>query len=202
MRPLDECIEINAILGGLYFQELSMHTYIALLRGINVNGQKMMSMEKLRALLEDLGCTGVTTYIQSGNTVFQSGKVPHFTLEKKIKAAILDIFGFSVSVMVKTANEWSEAVKKNPFLGRVDIDESKLHVTFLSDTPNQAIVDEILAGEYSSDECIFSGKVVYLYCPGGYGKTKLSNAFFEKKTKLIATTRNWKTVSKLLELSV
>ncbi|MBP7811871.1 MAG: DUF1697 domain-containing protein [Candidatus Moranbacteria bacterium] len=179
-----------------------MHTYIALLRGINVNGQKMMSMEKLRTLLEDLGFTGVTTYIQSGNVVFQSGKAPHFTLEKKIKAAISDMFGFSVSVMVKTANEWSGVVKKNPFLGRVDIDESKLHVTFLSDTPNQATVDEILAGEYGSDECIFSGKTVYLFCPNGYGKTKLNNSFFEKKTSLIATTRNWKTALKLLELSI
>ena len=92
-----------------------MHTYIALLRGINVNGQKMMSMEKLRTLLEDLGFTGVTTYIQSGNAVFQAGKSPHFVLEKKIQASILDVFGFSVPVMVKTTNEWSEVVKKNPF---------------------------------------------------------------------------------------
>jgi polyphosphate kinase len=61
--------------------------------------------------------------------------------------------------------------------------------------------DEIMAGEYGEDECVFSGKVAYLYCPGGYGKTKLSNTFFEKKTKLIATTRNWKTVLKLLELA-
>lgn len=178
-----------------------MHTYIALLRGINVNGQKMMSMEKLRTLLEDLGFTGVTTYIQSGNAVFQAGKSPHFVLEKKIQASILDVFGFSVPVMVKTTNEWSEVVKKNPFSKREHIDESKLHTTFLSDMPNQSVVDEILAGEYGEDECIFSGKTVYLFCPNGYGKTKLANTFFEKKTSLIATTRNWKTILKLLELA-
>ena len=178
-----------------------MHTYIALLRGINVNGQKMMSMEKLRTLLEDLGFTGVTTYIQSGNAIFQAGKVPHFTLEKKIQASILDVFGFSVPVMVKTKEEWKEIVGKNPFLGRGNIDESKLHVTFLSDVLNQSVIDEILAGEYGNDKCIFSGKTVYLFCPNGYGKTKLSNTFFEKKTSLIATTRNWKTILKLLELA-
>ncbi len=178
-----------------------MHTYIALLRGINVNGQKLMSMEKLRSLLEDLGLTGVTTYIQSGNVVFQAGRVAHFTLEKKIKTSILDIFGFSVPVMVKTKEEWEEIISRNPFMGKKGIDESFLHVTLLSDTPNQSVVDEIMAGEYGMDECILSGKVAYLYCPNGYGKTKLSNSFFEKQTKLIATTRNWKTVLKLRELA-
>ncbi|MFZ1720443.1 MAG: DUF1697 domain-containing protein [Candidatus Moraniibacteriota bacterium] len=179
-----------------------MHTYIALLRGINVNGQKLISMEKLRSLLEDLGLTGVTTYIQSGNVVFQAGKVPPFVLEKRIQTAIRDVFGFSVPVMVKTRAEWQEIISGNPFVGRKDIDESFLHVTLLSDTPNQGVMDEIMAGEYGVDECILSGKVAYLYCPNGYGKTKLSNSFFEKQTKLIATTRNWKTVSKLLDLSV
>jgi uncharacterized protein (DUF1697 family) len=178
-----------------------MYTYIALLRGINVNGQKMMSMEKLRALCEDLGLTGVTTYIQSGNVVFQSAPVKHFVLEKKIHASIRDAFGFSVPVMVKSLAEWQEIISDNPFVGRKGIDESFLHITLLSDTPNQSVVDEIMAGEYGEDECVFSGKVAYLYCPGGYGKTKLSNTFFEKKTKLIATTRNWKTVLKLLELA-
>jgi uncharacterized protein (DUF1697 family) len=178
-----------------------MHTYIALLRGINVNGQKMMSMEKLRALCEDLGLTGVTTYIQSGNIVFQSAPVKHFVLEKKIHAAISDIFGFSVPVMVKPLEGWRNIIVGNPFVGRKGVDESFLYVTLFSDTPNQSRVDEIMAGEYGSDECMFSGNVVYLYCPGGYGKTKLSNAFFEKKTKLVATTRNWRTALKLLELA-
>ena len=178
-----------------------MHTYIALLRGINVNGQKMISMEKLRALLEDLDLTGVTTYIQSGNVVFQSMPAKHFVLEKKIKGAIQDVFGFSVPVFVKTRDEWQEIISTNPFVGRKNIDESLIHVTFLSDMPNQSVVDEMLAGEYGDDECVFSGKNVYLYCPNGYGKTKLSNSFFEKKTKLIATTRNWKTILKLLELA-
>ncbi len=178
-----------------------MHTYIALLRGINVNGQKMMPMEKLRNLLEDLGLTGVTTYIQSGNVVFQAGKALHFVLEKKIQAAIQDVFGFSAPVMVKTQDEWNEVIEQNPFLTRKGIDESKLHVTFLSDTPNQSVVGEITAGEYDEDECIVREKIVYLYCPNGYGKTKLHNSFFERKTNLIATTRNWKTVLKLSELS-
>ncbi len=186
---------------GSIIEEMNMHTSIALLRGINVNGQKMISMEKLRALLEDLGLTGVTTYIQSGNAVFQSGAVKHYVLEKKIKEAIRDIFGFSVPVFVKTKEEWATIVMDNPFLKRRDADISKLHVTFLSDTPNRLIVDDILAGEYGGDECIFSGKTVYLFCSNGYGKTKLSNSFFEKKTGLIATTRNWKTVLKLLELA-
>lgn len=179
-----------------------MHTFIALLRGINVNGQKIVSMEKLRTLLEDLSLTGVTTYIQSGNVVFQAGPTKSYLLEKKIKSAIEDAFGFSVPVIVKTKGEWKEMREGNPFLKRESIDESKLHVTFFSDMPASSVVDEIVAGEYDGDECVFFGKVAYLFCPNGYGKTKLNNTFFEKKTKLIATTRNWKTVSKLWELSV
>jgi uncharacterized protein (DUF1697 family) len=177
-----------------------MYTSIALLRGINVNGQKMMSMEKLRALCEDLGLTGVMTYIQSGNIVFQHAKVPSYLLEKKMQAAIQDAFGFSVPVLVRTKEEWEEIISGNPFARKKGIDENFLHVTLLSDTPNQSVMDEILVGEYGDDECLFSGKTVYLFCPNGYGKTKLSNAFFEKKTALIATTRNWKTVLKLREL--
>ena len=177
-----------------------MYTSIVLLHGINVNGQKIVPMEKLRALCEDLGLTGVTTYIQSGNVVCQCAKVPPYVLEKKIRAAIRDTFGFSVPVIVKTKEEWGEIISENPFVGKRGIDESLLHVTVLSDTPSRSAVDEIMAGEYGGDECIFSGKVAYLYCPNGYGKTRLSNTFFEKKTGLIATTRNWKTVLRLREL--
>ena len=178
-----------------------MYTYIALLRGINVNGQKIVPMEKLRALCEDLGLTGVTTYIQSGNIVFQHAKVPAYLLEKKMKAAIQDASGFSVPVMVRTREEWEGIVSGNPFVGKRGVDESFLHVTVLSDAPSRSVIDEIMAGEYGEDECSISGKCVYLSCPGGYGKTKLSNTFFEKKTGLTATTRNWRTVLKLRELA-
>jgi uncharacterized protein (DUF1697 family) len=179
-----------------------MHTYIAILRGINVAG-KMIKMEALRKALSELGLKNINTYIQSGNIVFQTGKTDFQKLEEKISAKIKEAFTYDVPVIVTDKKELKQLLENNPFLnhGRKE-DESKLHVTFFSDVPDKSAADKVAEGDYGrGDELVFSGRAVYLFCPVDYGHTKLSNSFLEKKIKLTATTRNWKTVNELYRMA-
>jgi uncharacterized protein (DUF1697 family) len=76
-----------------------------------------------------------------------------------------------------------------------------LHVTFLNDIPAQEILNTLASGDYKSDEYTLVGKTIYVYCPDGYGNTKLTNTFFENKLKVAATTRNWKTTNELIAMA-
>ncbi|HSZ25946.1 MAG TPA: DUF1697 domain-containing protein [Cytophagaceae bacterium] len=174
-----------------------MEVYIAILRGINVSGHNLIKMDALRSLCKELGFRNAKTYIQSGNIVFQYKKISCDSLEKKIEQAIFTSFSFKVPVLVKEAVELTSVLQHNPFVNVRMEDETKLHVTFLSKEPDKGLVDKIKEGSYAADECIFSGRNVYLFCPNGYGNTKLHNGFFESKLKVTATTRNWKTLNEL-----
>ena len=174
--------------------------YIAILRGINVSGQKMIKMDALKLMFESMKFKNVKTYIQSGNVVFQDKENDTDALAKKIQIQIQKQFGFEVPVMVKGEEELENVITNNPFFKRKDIDITKLHVTFLSSVPNQTGIDKIKDGNYSDDEYIIVDKAVYLYCPNGYGNTKLNNNFLENKLKVTATTRNWKTVNELFRM--
>lgn len=176
--------------------------YISLLRGINVLGQKSIKMNDLKELYEKLGMTGVTTYIQSGNVVFSAKKVTSAkAMTELIEQELFRRFCFNVSVIVRTSEEMVKTYKGNPFLSGNDTDHSKLHVTFLSELPESVNIEKIKTIEFLPDRFVISGKDIYLYCPGGYGKTKLSNTFFENRLKVTATTRNWNTVAKLNDLA-
>src|SRR4051812_14026598 len=174
-----------------------MATCVALLRGVNVGG-KTLKMEALRTGLEELGFADIRTYVQSGNVVFVSPETSAARLSKKIEDRILDEFGLAVSVLVKTAKEMKQIVKENPFLKDKAIDESKLHVTFLSDIPKGPTVEKLKALQPMGNAFQTVGSQIYLYCPNGYGRTKLSNNAIEKKLSVVATTRNWRTVNTLL----
>ena len=178
-----------------------MSTYISILRGINVSGHKMIKMEALRKLFGDLNFKNTQTYIQSGNVIFQDKNTKCEILEKKIAKGIKDEFGFDVPVLVKEVEEVKSVLKNNPFVNKRKEDITRLHVTFLSHEPDKAIIEKIGEGQYASDEFIVFGKAIYLFCPNGYGNTKLSNNFFENKLKVIATTRNWKTVNELVTIA-
>src|SRR5258708_9060732 len=112
-----------------------MANYIAMVRGINVGGHKKIKMDQLRKSFEALGFEQVKTYIQSGNVVFRGGKVSTQVLSRKIEAKILGDFGFSVSVISRTQDEMERTIQNNPFLKERGIDQTKLHVTFLSEAP-------------------------------------------------------------------
>lgn len=175
-----------------------MAVFLSILRGINVSGQKKIVMKDLKALYESLGFGKVATYIQSGNVVFEHEQAADTkVMEVKIKQEISKKYGFDVPVFVKTFDELLPIVNENPFLKKENIETDKLHVTFLADFPKQEMIDKILAVNYLPDQFIIVGKEIYLYCPEGYGNTKLSHSFFESKLKVTATTRNWKTVNEL-----
>jgi uncharacterized protein (DUF1697 family) len=178
-----------------------MPAYIAMLRGINVSGQKIIRMAHLRDSCAALGLRNVETYVQSGNVVFLALKKPPSALAKRISDAILRDFGFPVPTLVKTSKELEDVIKGNPFLKERGIDPSKLHVTFLSELPAKSTLDNLAALPTKPDRFHLGRQVIYLYCPDGYGKTKLSNAAFEKALAVRATTRNWKTVTTLFEMA-
>ena len=111
---------------------------------------------------------------------------------------MLTAFGFSVVVIVRKPGELAKVIKANPFHGSDSIDEIRLYITFLKTTPASLLVKALQpAAARSTDQYKVLGREVYLYCPNGYGKTHLSNTFFEKQLKVRATTRNWKTVNTL-----
>ncbi|MGB0177956.1 MAG: DUF1697 domain-containing protein [Owenweeksia sp.] len=177
-----------------------MKTYIALLRGINVSGQKKMPMAQLRGQLEKLGLKDVQTYIQSGNIVFRYADTPAAGISNAIASMIQEEYGFEVPVQVLTIADLEGAVRNNPFLPEHKEDLKLLHVTYLEDNPSEDLLKKLNAAS-RNDRFITKGKLIYLYCPDGYGRTKLTNTFFESKLKLKATTRNWKTTLKLLEIA-
>jgi uncharacterized protein (DUF1697 family) len=121
-------------------------------------------------------------------------------LGNSIAVEILNHFGFEVPVIVMEKNELKQVSAQNMFIERGE-DITKLHVTFLSGEPGIGLLDGIENKEYLPDAYYLRGKAVYLFCPNGYGNTKLSNNFFEKKLKVQATTRNWKTILELVKMS-
>lgn len=181
-----------------------MKMYIALLRGVNVSGQKKIKMTALKAMFESLGFVSVTTYIQSGNVVFKSKKEDTIQIGNLITQGILKTFGYEVPVLVLTHEILKSIYQENPFLERITsskIEEKKMYFTLLSYPPDTQAVEELEAASCDEEEFVITDKVVYFYAANGYGKTKLNNNFFEKKLKCNATTRNLRTVIKLLELS-
>ena len=178
-----------------------METYILILRGINVGGHKAIKMDALRVMLEDLDFKNVKTYIQSGNVVFQMEKAECRDLETKIEKKIASTFHFDVPVLVKRQIEVVNILKQNPFVNERDEAIEWLHVTFLSNIPEQQFVEKIKDLSTPPDEFILSETAIYLFCPKGYGNSKLSNTFFENKLKVMATTRNWRTVNELVRMA-
>jgi len=175
-----------------------MESYIALLRGINVSGQKKIKMDDLRNYLEALDFRNVQTYIQSGNIVFKHKKTPIINLEELIKNKILEKYGFQVPVLIKTPAEVTSILNNIPF---ENIDYSKLYFTLLNEIPQSALIDKLKEFSFPPEEYVINGTSIYFYSPNGYGRAKMNNNFFEKKLKVKATTRNWKTMNKLIEIS-
>ncbi|MEJ2617362.1 MAG: DUF1697 domain-containing protein [Ignavibacteriaceae bacterium] len=179
-----------------------METFISILRGINVSGHRKVPMNELKSLYEEAGFKEVITYIQSGNVIFKTNKkLTSESLGKILEKKIDEKFNLDVPVIVRPGKEIENILSHNPFLKMHDVNVEKLHVTFLEKAPAQSELQKIKEYDYSPDRFIIKNKEVFLYCPGGYGKTKLSNNFFENKLKVQATTRNWKTINKLGELA-
>ena len=174
-----------------------MPKQIALLRGINVGGRNKIKMADLYELLTKNGLKEVSTYIQSGNILFQNHR-SNSTNAKSIKALIADQYGYDIRVMVRDAKSLTTIVAKKPFS---ESQAEFLHVTLLSSKPKASAIKAIPRLDFGDDEFKIVDDVAYIYCPDGYAKTKLNNSFFESKLNIDATTRNWKTLNKLIEMA-
>lgn len=175
-----------------------MPVLLSILRGINVSGQKKILMSDLKQLYEGLDFEKVKTFIQSGNVVFESKA--NTTLAKKIEQKIKQKYEFDVPVVIRTLDEMEVIISHNPFLKTKGIELDKLHVTYLSETPTAENIKKIKEINFEPDAFHITGKDIYIHCPNGYGRTKLTNTFFEKKLSVSATTRNWKTSNELLKM--
>jgi len=177
---------------------------IALLRGINVSGQRMIKMKDLQGLMEALNLRNVRTYLQSGNVIFDDpGSSPN-NLGKEIEEMILDRLNLVVPVILRSGDEIMQISGVNPFLSGRNEDITKLCVTFLSEEPSPVSIEKLHAAKAkisSGDEFVLMKKEIYLFCPGGFGNTKFSNGFLENKLMVTATTRNWKTISELAAMA-
>ncbi len=195
-------------------------TFVALFRAVNVSGRNKIPMAGLRALLEGLGLRDVRTHLQSGNAVFDADAGSALELATAIEVRIERDLGPRVGVLVLPADRFAAVVTANPFLSA---DEATLHATFLFGSGGDSDFGEASEAAYSAvyeaafkklelpaiegEEAAFVGvpplaePVVYLRLPHGYGRTKLNNAYFERKLGVAATTRNWRTVGALVEMS-
>jgi len=200
-----------------------MSTFVALLRGINVGGHAPIPMAELRDSLAGLGFANVRTYLQSGNAMFEADAGSRQDHAAAIEVRIERDFGPRVGVRVLSAEEMARVAAANPFAAEPDAAEQWLHATFLLSSASEgdfgpateeafgavyrAAFDKLTLPAQEGERAAFVGTpplatpVVYLCLPHGYGRTKLSNAYFERSLGAAATTRNWRTVRALEELS-
>lgn len=176
---------------------------ISLLRGINVSGHKKIKMADLKALYEYLGFTNVITYIQSGNVIFETENTNTDELVGLIEKAIEQSYQFQVPVIVRTVENLSTIIEDCPFNPvNLEKDGTKIMISFFSKPVSEGKEDLLEPYRHISESITIVGSHAYLHCPSGYGKTKLSNNLLEKKLEIVATTRNWKTLIKLFDLSI
>ena len=175
-------------------------TFVALLRGINVGGKNMVPMKDLCALFEGAGCSDVRHYIQSGNVVYKTASGAGDAAGEKVARAIAKRFGFEVPVVVRSAAEMKEVSESNPLL-QEGAPVDSLHVLFLADAVDAKTRAGLDPDRSPGDRYVVLGREVFLSCPNGVARTKLTNAYFDAKLKTVSTGRNWRTVLKLVEMS-
>lgn len=160
-------------------------------------------MSDLQLLYENLGFQDVSTYIQSGNVIFSTKSHNRSELKRTIEDVIKQKYKFQVPVELRTNKELANIINNCPF-GLIDVEKegTKVFVTFLSSTPVKGKFEKVQEYAADTEKLVLKANEIYLFCPYGYGKSKLSNVFLEQKLEVGATTRNWKTVNKLYELSM
>lgn len=178
-----------------------MRTYVAMLRAINLGSRNRVSMPDLRALFDALGAVGTQTYVQSGNVVFRIPVTAPSELVRTIEDRVATDLGLEVSVLLRTSQELAAVVGSIPFAGGGPGGPAAFHVTFCAEAPHADRVRELNGTSFAPDELTVIGRDVYLRCPEGYGRSKLSNSFLENKLRVVATTRSWRTVSALAGLA-
>ena len=176
--------------------------YAALLRGINVGGHHKVPMAELRALLSDLGHGDVSTYLQSGNAVFTSAVGDENTLAAQLREAIEAHFGFGVDVLVRNHAYLAAVAAACPFPA-ASLEGKQLHVTYFSEPVAESRFAGLDAASYLPEEFRLGDRALYLFAPDGLGRSKLAEVLARSGPPqgVVATSRNWNTVAKLVELT-
>jgi len=179
-----------------------MGQYISFLRGVNMTGHNSLKMADLSSLYINLGYSDALTYIQSGNVIFSSqekSSEPEIAL--KIEKEILKEFSYVVPVMIRTAKELQSLFSVNPYLAEKNFEPSKMAVIFLHEKVTDGQIQKVKGIDYPPDKFKILGREIFIFCPNGFGRTKLYTNFFEKKMGVIGTARNWKTITTILDLA-
>jgi uncharacterized protein (DUF1697 family) len=177
-----------------------MTAAIALFRGINVGGNKIVPMKDLKALHESLGCQSVSTYIQSGNVVFIYDSVDASDLSIKIEQAFAERFGFRSDVIVRTLAQWDEMIANNPFQHQPEKEPKWSIITILRDRPTAEAIQDFQQSYQGPEEIYVLGSEMHVFYPEGMGRSKLTMPLIEKRLKTTGTARNWNTVMRLRDL--
>jgi uncharacterized protein (DUF1697 family) len=174
-------------------------TWVGLLRAVNVGGRNSAPMTRVRAAVESTGARDVRTYVQSGNVLFASSLRSEAKVVDAIAAALAAELGFVVGVVVRSAAAMATVVDANPFVGG-GRDLARLAVTFLDDEPAP---DVVAPGHQTvaREEYALVGRELYLHAPDGLGRSKLSSVLSERRLGVVATTRNWRTVTTLAAMA-
>lgn len=179
-----------------------MIKYVALLRGINVGGNRVIKMEVLRQIFESLGLANVRSYIQSGNVVFESRQKNVAALTTKIEKGLEKALGYDVSVILTTVAELQAIVKLNPFKGVNVGKDEMLFVTFLS--AKSPPVPKLPATSFSEtlDLIAAQNRMAFMLARRKKnGMFDFPNNFIEKQFKAAGTTRNWSVVQKIVDFA-
>lgn len=174
--------------------------HLALLRGINVSGHNMIKMDTLKIILENVGFQNVETYVQSGNVFLETEDENPQSVGFTIKQEIAKQLGVDVPVIVISKTDLEKCLTNNPFFKEKEVDTKKLYVAFISKELNNTFLNELKISQFKPDEAFIDGIRIYMKLETGAGNTKLTQKYIEKKLNVTATTRNWNTVNKLIEL--
>jgi uncharacterized protein (DUF1697 family) len=165
-------------------------------------GHNSIKMTDLAELYLRLGFGDVRTFIQSGNVIFSSSDEHDMkNISTIIESAISERFNFKIPVILRSVQELKDLMLLNPFIEEKSFDSSKMSVIFLYQEPQQTQIDKVSDVNYPPDKFMIFGKEIFIYCPNGFGKTKLYTNFFENKMSVVGTARNWKTINELLEIA-
>jgi uncharacterized protein (DUF1697 family) len=178
---------------------MPIQSFVCLIRGVNVGGNKMLKMDALRTLCESIGLAGAKTYLNSGNIVFRSS-IDRALIAKKIEEGIRKVTGFEAKVILRTADELRTVINATPFKTGQRNPKAVL-VAFLSgEIGNEGRV-LLMKLKMDTEELHFGERELYLHFPAGIADSKLSNALTEKKLGVNVTARNWNSVNALLEMA-
>ncbi len=177
-----------------------MTIYIAFLRGINVGGHKLIPMRDLVELFEGLGFSDVATYIQSGNVLFRSSAKNASSLVKKIEAGLRQGFGSDIAVFIRTVDELSALVARQPFHRRKLGAQAKAYVTMIQKPLGTAPTLPFWTKKAGVEVIEIVGCDLLCIAHQVGSKFGYPNAFVENEFAVAATTRGWNTIEKVIQL--